>query len=117
MPSVQVHHDGWLALPEAIQRKLGVGIGDWLDVEFADGAVVLHPAWPADAAGDAALEPAPDEQLIEAEPGPTSVAAPTPAVKRGPGRPWKASADVAPTSSPKARGRRKNVVATDTQPA
>ena len=57
MPSVQVHYDGWLALPEAVQRKLGVATGDRLEVEFADGALVLHPARPSDAAGRAGPEP------------------------------------------------------------
>src|SRR3954453_4948759 len=44
MSTIQVHYDGWLALPEAVWRKLGVGTGGRLEVEFADGAVVLRPS-------------------------------------------------------------------------
>src|SRR4051794_17376631 len=111
MPTIQVHHDGWLALPEAVRRKLGVGTGDRLEVEVADGAVVLRPARRTGAAGRAAPEPAATaaEQPVEAAPEPSQ--APPPTVKRGAGRPRKASADVAPTSSPKARGRRKGATA------
>ena len=116
MPSVQVHDDGWLGLPEAVRRKLGVAAGDPLEIELVDGALVLCPARRANAAGDATPEPA-AEQPVEAAPEPAQAAAPTPAVKRGPGRPWKASADVAPTSSPNARGRRKNALLTETRPA
>jgi AbrB family looped-hinge helix DNA binding protein len=112
MSTIQVHYDGWLALPEAVRRKLGVGTGDRLEVEVADGAVVLRPAQQADAAGEAASEPTvAAEQPAEVEPEPVSAAAPSPAVKRGPGRPRKAPADVAVPAGPKARGRRKSVAA------
>jgi AbrB family looped-hinge helix DNA binding protein len=116
MPSVQVHYDGWLALPEAVRRKLDVTTGDRLEVEVADGAVVLRPARPADAAGDVALDPAAGEQPVEAEPELASVAASAPTVKRGAGRRRKASAEIGPTSSPKARGRRKNIDPAELQP-
>ena len=116
MPTIQVHYDGWLALPEAVRRKLGVGTGDRLEVEVTDGAVVLRPARRTGAAGRAAPEPAATaaEQPVEAAPEPAQAAAPAPTVKRGAGRPRKASADVAPTSSPEARGRRKG--AAEAQP-
>src|SRR4051794_15913427 len=105
MSTIQVHYDGWLALPEAVRRKLGVGTGDRLEGEFADGAVVLRPARWADTAGQAVPEPAvAAEQPLEAEPEPVQAAAPPPAVKRGPGRPRKVPADVALPPSPKARG-------------
>src|SRR3954463_10688464 len=98
MSTIQVHYDGWLALPEAVRRKLGVGTGDRLEVEIADGAVVLRPARRADTAGKAGPEPAVAAgQSVEVVPEPASVAAPAPAVKRGPGRPRKASDDSVPT--------------------
>ena len=100
-----------------MRRKPGVGTGDRLEVHSTDGAVVLRPARPADAAGEATPEPAvAAEQPVEAEPEPASAAAPEPAVKRGPGRPRKVPADVALPSSPKVRGRRKNAVAAEVQP-
>ena len=110
MPTIQVHDHGWLALPEAVRRKLGVGTGDRLEAEVADGAVVLRPARRTGAAGRAAPEPAATaaEQPVEAAPEP---AASPPTVKRGAGRPRKASAEIAPTSSPEARGRRKGATA------
>ena len=114
MPTIKVHHDGWLALPETVRRKLGVGTGDRLEVEVADGAVVLRPARRSDAAAEVAPEPTiVAEQPIEAEPEPAQAAASTPVVKRGPGRPRKVPADVALPSSPKARGRRKSAVAAE----
>ncbi len=113
MPTIQVHYDGWLALPEAVRRKLGVSTGDRLEVEVAEGAVVLRPARRAGAAGEATPEPAADERPVGAEPEPA--AAPSPAAKRGAGRPRKAPADVALPPGPKARGRRKGIVA-ETQP-
>jgi bifunctional DNA-binding transcriptional regulator/antitoxin component of YhaV-PrlF toxin-antitoxin module len=105
MPTIQVHYDGWLALPDTARRKLGVGTGDRLEVEIADGAVVLRPARRADAAGQAVPEPAvATEQPAEA----ASAVTPPPTVKRGPGRPRKASADAAlPPGPNKARGRAK----------
>src|SRR3954452_284378 len=71
MSTIQVNYDGWLALPEAIRRKLGVGTGDGLEVEIADGAVVLRPARRADTAGQAVPEPAvAAEQSVEVVPEP-----------------------------------------------
>src|SRR3954447_23179182 len=71
MSTIQVHYDGWLALPEAVRRKLGVGTGDRLEVEVADGTVVLRPARRADTAGQAVPEPAvAAEQSVEVVPEP-----------------------------------------------
>ncbi len=119
MPSVQVHDDGWLALPEAVRRKLGVGTGDRLEAEVADGAVVLRPARRNGAAGRAAPEPAATaaEQPVEGAPEPAKAAASPPTVKRGAGRPRKALADAALLPNPKACGRRESVVAAETRPA
>src|SRR4051794_14270296 len=118
MPTIQVHHDGWLALPEAVRRKLGVGTGDRLEAEVADGAVVLRAARRTGAAGRAAPEPAATdgEQPVEAAPAPLSNAAPAPTVKRGLGRPRRVPVDVALPPSPKARGRRKSAVAGEARP-
>lgn len=103
MPKVRLNYDGWLLLPEAARRALGVGTGDQLDLEVAGRTVVLRPARGAEA--DAAL---PAEA---ATPEPEPVASVPQAVeRRKPGRPRKATAplaaDPAPATKPRARGRR-----------
>ena len=44
MATLKLHPDGWLALPVALRRKLGLASGDRLEAELADGAIVLLPA-------------------------------------------------------------------------
>ena len=43
MPKVRLNYDGWLALPAAARRALGVDTGDQLEVEVVDGRIVLRP--------------------------------------------------------------------------
>ena len=43
---VRVNYDGWLALPAAVRRKLGLSTGDRLDLELSDGGVLLRPVHP-----------------------------------------------------------------------
>jgi bifunctional DNA-binding transcriptional regulator/antitoxin component of YhaV-PrlF toxin-antitoxin module len=43
MSLVKVHYDGWIALPGAFRRALGLGTGVELEAELVDGAVVLRP--------------------------------------------------------------------------
>lgn len=116
MPKVRLNYDGWLTLPEAARRTLGVGTGDRLDLEVVGRTVVLRPARGAEA--DVALPaeetPPPASPQAEAailEPGsePAAASAPQDAERRKPGRPRKAApvaADPAPEPKPKARGRR-----------
>lgn len=37
MPSVTIHYDGWLMLPERVRKVLGVGTGDQLEVSLEKG--------------------------------------------------------------------------------
>ena len=50
MPKVRLNYDGWLALPAAARRALGVDTGDQLEVEVVDGRIVLRPLKSAAAA-------------------------------------------------------------------
>ena len=56
MPKVRLNYDGWLSLPAAARRALGVDTGDELNVEAIDGRIVLRPLKPASAAGSSATE-------------------------------------------------------------
>jgi hypothetical protein len=42
VPTTKLYYDGWLALPAGLRGKLGLITGDRLDVELADGAIVLR---------------------------------------------------------------------------
>ena len=44
MPRLKVHYDGWVALPEAFRRRLGLERGDDLEVELVEGTIVLRPS-------------------------------------------------------------------------
>jgi AbrB family looped-hinge helix DNA binding protein len=116
MPKVRLNYDGWLALPAAARRALGVDTGDQLEVEVVDGRIVLRPLKPSAAAGSPA-----DKELppAAAEPEPTA-AMPSSEVKRGPGRPRKATgAPSAGTVLPphlKARGAKRKAAASGETP-
>lgn len=43
---VRLNYDGWLALPAAARRALGVDTGDQLEIEVVDGRIVLRPLKP-----------------------------------------------------------------------
>jgi bifunctional DNA-binding transcriptional regulator/antitoxin component of YhaV-PrlF toxin-antitoxin module len=90
MPKIRLNYDGWLALPMAVRKRLGLSAGQQLELELVGGAIVLRPAGSVSAADPIPPEPAPlaeQPKAAEAEPKP-SVSS-TPAVKRGPGRPRK----------------------------
>ncbi len=74
MPKVRLNYDGWLALPAAARRALGLDTGDQLEVEIVDGRIVLRPLKPAAAAGSAAAE---ELSPAAMEPEPASAAAPS----------------------------------------
>src|SRR3954447_369279 len=42
--TLKLHYDGWLALPAALRRKLGLDEGAALEVELVDGTIVLRPS-------------------------------------------------------------------------
>jgi AbrB family looped-hinge helix DNA binding protein len=58
---LKLHDDGWLALPAAARRKLGLATGDLLEVELArDGAILLRPAGAVAPRQVPAAEPVPE---------------------------------------------------------
>ena len=44
MTTLKLHYDGWLALPAALRRELGLDKGAALEVELVDGTIVLRPS-------------------------------------------------------------------------
>ena len=118
MSKVRMSHDGRLALPTGVRRKLGLGPSAQLELELVGGGVVLTPTDQVALTDRPAAEPvvvAPSEVQPTA-PEPAAVAAPAPLAKRGPGRPRKAAMALAVLPpSLKARGRRK--AASDVRPA
>ena len=88
MPTVKLHPEGWLSLPEAVRRKLGVGSGDTLELQVVGNSAILRPA-----KGKAALaEPeaaAVAEPASPIEPEPVGAASEMPAPAKRRGRPPK----------------------------
>jgi bifunctional DNA-binding transcriptional regulator/antitoxin component of YhaV-PrlF toxin-antitoxin module len=105
MSKVQLHYDGWVTLPAAALKRLGLSTGDRLELEVINDAIVLHRAQKSSASERATMEP-----VLEAAQFP--VATPEPVVKRGPGRPRKAPVAAVPPTL-KTRGRRKAVTAVE----
>jgi AbrB family looped-hinge helix DNA binding protein len=111
MPTVRLHYEGWVSLPSALRRKLGLNSGDRLEADLVNGTIVLRPAAKASS-------PVPrDEQAsgLPAADVPETLTpkAATPA-RRKPGRPRKgeAAAKLAPAAKPKQRrGRPKAALA------
>ena len=97
MPRLKVHYDGWVALPEAFRRRLGLERGDDLEAELVEGTIVLRPskgsakAIEEGVSAEAALAtPAPSVLAAEAQ-APEEPAAPeAPPAPRRRGRPPKA---------------------------
>jgi bifunctional DNA-binding transcriptional regulator/antitoxin component of YhaV-PrlF toxin-antitoxin module len=112
MSKVQLHYDGWVTLPAAALKKLDLATGDRLEVELTPDAIVLRRAQKASAPERANAEPVPvAAQAPVTSPEPVATVAPSPVVKRGPGRPRKTptSAAALPPSL-KTRGRRRKAV-------
>ena len=83
MTTLKLHYDGWLALPAALRRKLGLDMGAALELELIDGTIVLRPS--AEGRGSAAgrgrepTEPPADPASAAA----SSPRADTPATRKG----------------------------------
>jgi AbrB family looped-hinge helix DNA binding protein len=112
MPKVRLNDDGWLALPAAARRALGVDTGDQLKVEVVDGRIVLRPLKPSAA----------DEQLPAVAPEPVPTVAASPSEKRRPGRPRKTTAAPSAASTVllprlKARGAQRKVATVGETPS
>jgi bifunctional DNA-binding transcriptional regulator/antitoxin component of YhaV-PrlF toxin-antitoxin module len=101
MSKVQLHYDGWVTLPAAALKRLGLSTGDRLELELTGDAIVLRRAQKSNVTERPTTEP-----VLEAAQPP--VATPEPVVKRGPGRPRKTPV-AAPPPTLKTRGRRKAV--------
>lgn len=110
MPTIQIHYDGWLSLPEEARQHLALVTGSRLQVELIDGGVILRPASQSlDVPATAKQEPVP------AVAKPVETGADAAAPKRGPGRP---SAAVPQPLLPRRKiGGRKKAVPPDTDPA
>ena len=106
MTKVRLNYDGWLSLPTAVRQKLGLTTGDQLELELADGNIVLRPV----RSGAAEAAPAPvatAEPPVSTAPELPAAAAAAPVVKRGPGRPRKTPLPVVPPTLKARGGRRK----------
>ena len=117
MSKVRMSHDGRLALPASVRRKLGPSPSAQLELELVGGSVVLTPTEQVALADRPAAEPviAAPSEVQPTAPEPAAVAAPAPLAKRGPGRPRKAAMALAVLPpSLKARGRR--MAASDGRP-
>src|SRR3712207_9132722 len=72
MPTLKLHHEGWVSLPPALRRKLDLGSGARLEADLVDGAIVLRPAAkagrqpPHDDREATALDPPANDDLPEA---------------------------------------------------
>ncbi|MCB1835016.1 MAG: AbrB/MazE/SpoVT family DNA-binding domain-containing protein, partial [Geminicoccaceae bacterium] len=42
MAKLKVHYDGWICLPATIRRRLGISSGDELDIDYAEGGLVIR---------------------------------------------------------------------------
>jgi AbrB family looped-hinge helix DNA binding protein len=87
MPTVKLHPEGWLSLPDAVRRKLGVATGDTLELQVVGNSVILRPA--KGKAASAEPEPAAEEPASPIEPEPAGAAPETPAPAKRRGRPPK----------------------------
>jgi AbrB family looped-hinge helix DNA binding protein len=76
MTRLKIHYDGWLALPAAVRRKLGLATGDELEVEVVAEGLLLRTA-------KRDTRPVESEPEEEEQPAPAAVA-PAPAPAPGP---------------------------------
>src|SRR4051794_3147874 len=44
MPRLKLHYEGWVALPPAFRRRLGLEQGDEIEAELVEGTIVLRPS-------------------------------------------------------------------------
>lgn len=67
MPTVTVHYDGWVQLPERLVRSLGLRTGDRLEVELAEGGILLRAVASAKGTAEptAGLSPPPSPVIEE----------------------------------------------------
>jgi bifunctional DNA-binding transcriptional regulator/antitoxin component of YhaV-PrlF toxin-antitoxin module len=102
MPTLKLHHDGWIALPVRLRQALGLNSGDRLEAELADGALVLRPV--GKTRGSAPAQGTAVPGTVQATGMLTLTADPEP-VRRRPGRPRKATTAAVEGSATRKRGR------------
>ncbi len=86
MTTLKLYYGGWLALPAALRRTLGVGTGDGLEAELVDGTLRLRPV----AGIKGALEGEPEAAAPAAEaPAPAPSPPAVTSARRPSGRPRK----------------------------
>ena len=103
LSTIPIHYDGWLSLPDEARRHLRLVTGSELEVELADGVLILRPASSARAVPALPAAAAPEPIAAAAEPAAAAVE--TAAPKRG--RPRRT---VVPDLAPRLKvgGRRKS---------
>jgi bifunctional DNA-binding transcriptional regulator/antitoxin component of YhaV-PrlF toxin-antitoxin module len=114
MATLELHDEGWLALPTSLRRKLDLKSGDRLEAELVRGTIVLRRA-----GRSASPQVLPDEPEakperaaapIAGEAKPTSAAAASPATAKAPPTARRTTRKPVQASLPtalKGRGRRK----------
>jgi AbrB family looped-hinge helix DNA binding protein len=75
MTRLKIHYDGWLALPAAVRRKLGLATGDELEVEVVAEGLLLRTAKRDTRPVES--EPEEEEQPAPAAGAPATASAPT----------------------------------------
>ena len=91
MPTVKLHPEGWLALPDPVRRKLGVKSGDTLELQVVGNSAILRRATGKAAAAEPEAAAA-EEPALPVEPEPVGAAPETRAPAKRRGRPPKAKA-------------------------
>jgi bifunctional DNA-binding transcriptional regulator/antitoxin component of YhaV-PrlF toxin-antitoxin module len=81
--TLKLHYDGWLALPAALRRKLGLGKGVALEVELVDGTIVLRPSSEGQGSAIGREREATEPPVNLASSAPPSPRADTPATREG----------------------------------
>ena len=81
--TLKLHYDGWLALPAALRRKLGLDKGAVLEVELVDGAIVLRPSGEGRGSAVGRGREATEPPVGLASAAPPSPRADTPATRKG----------------------------------
>ncbi len=101
MPTVTVRYDGWVQLPERLVRSLGLRTGDRLEVEQAEGSVLLRASKSGKGIAEPSTEP-PPSPIIEEHTGEDAGTASDEPQQAKPAAPAGE-----PALKPRARGRRK----------
>jgi hypothetical protein len=101
MTTLKLYYDGWLALPPALCRQLGLGTGDGLEAALVDGTLRLRPAAKRKGLAEndpATIEPAAEATALAPVPPATSAEGPSgrPSQVAAPGQPEPAAAPERP---------------------